>query len=82
MAATGTLTKLTFNDPEKRPFENIVGEEENVVKQRYFYSSPFSILFSAPLKAEIIIWATFNLSSAKVFNLEKSKILSFGKFKC
>ena len=37
------------------------------------------IMFSTLSKTELIMWETFKLLSAKVFNLEKSKILSFGK---
>ena len=31
-----------------------------------------------PIKEKFIIWPTFNLSSANAFNLNQSKILSFG----
>ena len=36
-------------------------------------------MFSTISKTEIIIWATFILSSANAFNLVMSKILSYGK---
>ena len=36
-------------------------------------------MFSAVLEREIIILATFTMSSANAFNLDQSKILPFGK---
>ena len=36
-------------------------------------------MFSTLSKIEIIIFVTFNLSSANAFNLDQSKILLFGK---
>ena len=41
--------------------------------------SPFPTMFSTLSKTEIINFLTFNLSSANAFNLDSSKILSFGK---
>ena len=64
----------TFNDSQKQnPFENIVWKGENAGNQH------FPTMFSTLSKTEIIIWATFILSSATAFNLVTSKILLFGK---
>ena len=46
-------------------------------KKKHFSPSP--TVFSTLSKREIIILATFNLSSASALNLAMSKILSFGK---
>ena len=40
--------------------------------------SPFPTIFSTLSKTEIIIFVTFNLSSANAFNLDWFKILSCG----
>ena len=41
--------------------------------------SPFPIMFSNPLKANLTFWVTFILSSAIASNLDKSKSSLFGK---
>ena len=41
--------------------------------------SPFPTMFSTLSKTEIIIFVTFNLSSANALNLVRPKILSCGK---
>ena len=46
-------------------------------KKKHFSPSP--TVFSTLSKREIIILATFNLSSASALNFAMSKILSFGK---
>ena len=58
-----------------KPFENIVGEGKMLVTAFY----PFSTMFTALIKTEIITYVTFNISSANASNLDKSKLLSFGK---
>ena len=65
----------TFNNPEKEAFKNIVGKRINAGNQ-HFLLFPQCFL---PFKTEIIIRATFILSSANAMNLVTSKILSFGK---
>ena len=59
-------TILTFNNPEEEAF-------------RLPAFSPFPTMFSTLSRREIIILATFDLSSAHALNLVNSKILSFGK---
>ena len=59
----------------KKPFEKIVGKEENASNHHFF---PFPTMLSALPKTEIKILATFNLS-ANALNLVMSKTLSFGK---
>ena len=51
----------------KMPFGNIVEKRENA-----------GTMFSSISRGEIIILATFNLSSANAFNLNQCKILSLG----
>ena len=65
-------TILTFNDPTEESFGYTVGKEENA-------GSSFPTVFPSLLRIEIIIQATFNLSSANAFNLVTFEILSFGK---
>ena len=59
-----------------KPFENIVGKGENAGNQHFLLFSQYFLLLS---KSEIIILTTFDLSSAKAFNLDQAEILSFGK---
>ena len=40
--------------------------------------SPFPTMFSTLLKTNFNIWVTFILSSVNAFNLDQSKIVSFG----
>ena len=60
---------------KKRDFENIVGKGENAGNQ-HFLLFPQCFL---PYHIEIIISATFIVSSANTLNLDQSKILPFGK---
>ena len=60
----------------KKPFENIVGKRENNGNQ-HFLLFPQCFL---PFPKQISIFDThFELSSANALNLDRSKILSFGK---
>ena len=52
--------RLTVYLTQKRPFENIVGKGEIACKRNFFFSDMFSTLS----KTELIIFVTFNLSSA------------------
>ena len=54
--------------------ENNVGKGENAGNQHLLLFRHCTLS-----KREILILATFNLSSANAFNLVTSKILSFGK---
>ena len=63
----------TFNDPETEGFENVVGK-----KMKMLVFSPFPTMFSTLPKPNLNISFTFILSSANAFNLDQSKILSFG----
>ena len=69
-------TILTFNDPRKKPLENIVGKGENAGNQHFLL---FPTLFSTLSKTNFKFLFTFILSPADAFNLDQSKILSFGK---
>ena len=53
----------------------MVGKGENAGYQHFFFFPQFFI----HSKTKIIILAIFNLSSAITFNLDQSRILSFGK---
>ena len=55
--------------------ENTVEKEENAGNQHFLLFPVFSTLS----KEGIVILVTCNLSSANVFNLVMSKVLSFGK---
>ena len=59
-----------------KTLENTVGKGENAGMPEF---CPFSTVFSTLSKREIIMTATFNLSSANAFNLVLSKNLSSGK---
>ena len=61
---------------KKKALEKIVGKGENAGNQHFLF---FPIMFSTLSEEEIIISATFILSSAFAFNLHQSKILLFGK---
>ena len=61
---------------EKRALENNEGKGENAANQHFLLFPP---VFPTMSKREIIILATFNLSSANAFNLVMSKNLLFGK---
>ena len=62
----------------RQPFESIVGKIRNVENagNQHFLLFPKCFL---PYQREIVIWATFILSSANAFNLVMPKILSFAK---
>ena len=59
----------------KKAFENIVGKGENAGITRIFSFSTMSSTFPKPNIFFIYIY----LPSANAFNLDRSKILSFGK---
>ena len=61
---------------KKKALENTVGKGENAGKPAF---SPFPMVFYTLPKREIVILATYSLSSANAFNLVSSKISSFGK---
>ena len=84
-------TILIFMTLIKTTLGNIVGKGENTgnqylrgvlktlwEKEKLLVQaiSPFPTMFSTPSKTEIIIFVTFNLSSANAFNLVWSKTLS------
>ena len=64
----------TFNDPEKEPFENSVGKEENAGNQHFLL---FPQCFLSYLEQILPFEST--LSSANAFNFDWCKILSSGK---
>ena len=66
----------TFNEPKNEAFWKHCRKKEKMLVTSIF---SFSTMFSTLSKTEIIIWATFILSSANAFNLVTSRILSFGK---
>ena len=68
-------TILTFNDPEKVALGNIVGKGENAGDQH----SPLPTIFSTLPPKNFIFLVAFILLSANALNLNKSKILLFGK---
>ena len=68
-------TVPTFNDPEKKAFENIEGKEENAGNQ-HFLLYPQCFL---PFPKRISFLGTFILLSVNAWNLDWSKILSFGR---
>ena len=59
----------------KKPFENIVRKGENADNQHFLLFSQCFLLFPKKDICEV----AFILSSANAFNLDLSKILSFGK---
>ena len=70
-------TITTFNDPTlyKEPFENIIGKGENAGDQHFLLFPQRFLSFPK----QISIFESFILSSANPFNLDQSKVLSFGK---
>ena len=60
---------------KEKDLENTMGTEENAGPSIFSFPTVFSTLS----KREILILATFDLSSANAFKLVKSKILSNGK---
>ena len=72
------LCRLSFfTTLRKKPFKNIVEKGENAVNQ-HFLLFPQCFLDTLS-KKEIIILATFTVSSANAFNSDQSRILSSGK---
>ena len=65
----------TFKALKEKPFENIVGKEENAGNQHFLL---FPQCFY-PMKYNLNVSVTFNLSSAKALNLGKPKIFPSGK---
>ena len=61
---------------KKKALENTVGKEENAGNQHFLL---FPQCFQLLSQREIVILATFNLSTANAFDLVMSKNLSFGK---
>ena len=61
---------------KKKPFENIVGKEENAGNQHFLLFLQCSLFYP---EKKIAIWFTFNLSSANALNMNWSEIFSFGK---
>ena len=67
----------TFHYPwKKKAFENIVGKGENAGNQHFLL---FPQCFLPCQRKILTILASLKSSSANAFNLDKSKILSFGK---
>ena len=69
-ASTLYLTIHTFNDPKEKAFW-----------KHYWWPafSSFPTMFFYLIQGNFAIWITFNLLSANASNLDRSKILSFGK---
>ena len=73
MCLTLYRTVQTFNDPKQERFGKHCGkrktlwEKENTLAKMLAFS-PFPTVFSTLSKREILILATFNLSSARAFN--------------
>ena len=70
-----TQSRLLTTLSEK-PIEKIKGKGENAGYHHFFL---FPTLFSTLSRTKIIFLSTFMCSSAYVFSLDQSKILSFGK---
>ena len=68
-------TIRTFNDLENESLENIVEKGENANNQHFSPFPTFSTFSKTKFKFPVI----FVMSSANVFNSDKSKILSFGE---
>ena len=81
-AVIGTRLSHHLTGLGKKPFENkrsllkTLWEKEELLVQAI---SPFPTMFSTLSKTEVIIFVTFNLSSANTSYLVRSKILSCGK---
>ena len=65
-----------FNDPEKEVFRKKCGKRRKCWLPAF---SPFPTMFSTLSIPNFIFSVTFFLPSANAFNLDQSKILSFGK---
>ena len=66
----------TFNDPKEEAFGKHCGKRGKLWLPAF---SPFTTRFSTVSKRELIILATFKLTSANAFNLDQSKILLFDR---
>ena len=77
----GTLTCTTHSrlltTLRKKSFANIVEKGENAGNQ-HFLLFPQCFFYPSKIKFQVLIH-TFELSSANAFNLDRFKILSFGK---
>ena len=69
-------TTTTFNDPEKERFLKTLWERKKMLVSSSFFSFPHFLPFPNQIS---IFGILFILSSANAFDLDKSKILSFGK---
>ena len=76
LVITLSYTIPNSNDPMKKPFWKHFEKRRKCCLPAF---SPFPTMFSALSKTEITILTTFYLSSANAFNLDLTKILSFGK---
>ena len=75
MYLTRSHTMAPFDTSRKEAFLKHCGKRRNCLNKQFL---PFPTMFSTLSKTEIIIFVTFNLSSANAFNLVWSKILSRG----
>ena len=73
---TNYNTIFTLNDPEKETFRKHCGKPRKCWLPAF---PPFPTMFSTLSLTEIIILATYNLSSASAFNLVLSKNLLLDK---
>ena len=63
--------------PRKRSFaKTVVRKDKNAGNQHF---APYLTILTSMSVTELLIFGTFNLSSAVTFNLAESKILSSGK---
>ena len=69
-----TAQSLLLTTLRKKVFENIVGKGENAGNQHFLF---FPQCFQP--KSNFSFLVAFTLSSANAFNLDRSKILLFGK---
>ena len=66
----------TFNDPGERSLLKRCGKRRKCCFPAF---PPFPTMFSTQSVAQIIVFTTLNMSSAKAFKLDWSKFLSFGE---
>ena len=69
-------TIMTFSNPKTEGFRKHCGKRRKCWKPAF---SPFPTMFPTFPKTNFNFSFTFILSSANAFNLDQSKILSFGK---
>ena len=74
-ALTHYHTIPSFDAPEKEAFRKHCGKRRKCWRPAF---SPFPTMFSTLHKTNFKLSFTFILSSANAFNLDQSKILSFG----